>query len=151
LLCPDAAARSRPIRIDRCGMGENPLHEQTYWETVSAGSPNSFPPLEEDTRADVAVVGAGIVGLTAAYELARAGKKVVVLEARQLASQATARSTAKVTSQHGLIYGRLIRNFGEDNARLYAMANQDAIEHIATMVEKESIECAFERKAAYVY
>lgn len=132
-------------------MGENPLYEQTYWETVSAGSPNSFPPLEEDTRADVAVVGAGIVGLTAAYELARAGKKVVVLEARQLASQATARSTAKVTSQHGLIYGRLIRNFGEDNARLYAMANQDAIEHIATMVEKESIECAFERKAAYVY
>lgn len=132
-------------------MGENPTHEKTYWETVSTGVPKSFPPLEEDTRADVAVVGAGIVGLTAAYELARAGKKVIVLEARNLASQVTARSTAKVTSQHGLIYGRLIRNYGEDNARLYAMANQNAIEHIATMVEKERIDCAFERTAAYVY
>src|SRR5690606_19317450 len=67
------------------------------------------------------------------------------------AAQVTARSTAKVTSQHGLIYGRLIRNFGEDNARLYARANQDAIERVAALIDKESIDCAFERKQAFTY
>jgi len=96
-------------------------------------------------------VGAGIVGLTVAELLARAGKSVVVLEALRVGTQATALSTAKVTSQHGLIYGRLIRDFGEHNARLYAQANQDAIDYIAGLVDRTAMECAFERKAAYVY
>ena len=127
------------------------VENQTYWEAVTNDLPATYPPLAQDTRADVVVVGAGIVGLTAAYELARAGKKVIVVEALKIATQATARSTAKITSQHGLLYGQLIRNFGEDNARLYATANQEAIERIAAMVEKERIDCGFERKAAYVY
>lgn len=130
-------------------MRENKI--QTYWEAVAGGAPTHYPGLADDARADVVIVGAGIVGLTAAYELARAGKKVIVLEALRAASQVTARSTAKVTSQHGLIYGRLIRDFGEDNARLYAQANQDAVERIAAVVEKERIDCGFERKSAYVY
>lgn len=132
-------------------MAENVASNQTYWEAVSNEPSETRPSLAQDTRADVAIVGAGIVGLTAAYELARTGKKVVVLEALRTATQVTARSTAKITSQHGLLYGRLARDFGEDNARLYARANQDAIERIAALVDKERIDCAFERKPAYVY
>lgn len=132
-------------------MGGYKTQNQTYWEAVSNAPSPARPSVAENLRTDVAIVGAGIVGLTAAYELARAGKKVVVLEALQTASQVTARSTAKITSQHGLIYGRLIRNFGEDNARLYARANQDAIERIAALIDKERIDCAFERKQAFAY
>lgn len=132
-------------------MGDNNTQSQNYWEAISQDEPLGCPSLDEDIRADVAIVGAGIVGLTAAYELARAGKKVVVLEALQVATQVTARSTAKVTSQHGLSYGELIRNFGEDNARRYAQANQEAIERIASLVAKERMSCGFERKASYIY
>src|SRR5690606_17186668 len=135
ICCALGPAAPCGLNRKRCAMRENDT--QNYWEAVAGGAPARYPSLASDARADVVVVGAGIVGLTTAHELARVGKKVIVLEALRPASQVTARSTAKITSQHGLIYGRLIRNFGEDNARLYAQANQDAIERIAAVVEKE--------------
>jgi glycine/D-amino acid oxidase-like deaminating enzyme len=49
------------------------------------------------------VIGAGIVGLTAAYLLASAGLSVAVVEALRVGRQVTGRSTAKITSQHSLI------------------------------------------------
>ena len=63
------------------------------------------------------VVGAGIVGLTAAWVLAKAGLDVTVLEAARVARGVTARSTAKVTSQHGLALGRIAERHGEARAR----------------------------------
>lgn len=122
-----------------------------YWAAVGAGASPRHAPLAEDVRVEVAIVGAGIVGLTAAEALARAGMSVVVLEALRIGEQATGRSTAKVTSQHGAIYGRLERDFGENSARLYGQANERAIGHIADLVDRARIDCAFERKSAYLY
>ncbi|MCK9510030.1 MAG: FAD-dependent oxidoreductase [Pigmentiphaga sp.] len=123
---------------------------QSYWESTLTDSV-SYPSLSHDLQADVVVIGAGIVGLTAAELLCREGKSVVVLEALRVGSQVTARSTAKITSQHGLRYRQLIDDVGEDKARLHAQANEDAIEHIARLVADEAIDCALERKTAYVY
>lgn len=121
----------------------------SYW-IDSAPSPD-FPALHTPQAVDVAIIGAGITGLTAATLLKRAGKTVAVLEARRVVSGVTGRTTAKITSSHGLIYHDLIERYGDEAARLYGESNQAAIERIARFVDEESIACQFQRESNYLY
>ena len=111
----------------------------------------SYPTLETSDKADVAVIGAGIVGLTTAYLLAQAGVSVAVLEALQVGRQVTGRSTAKITSQHSLIYRYLIDTMGIDQARRYADANRTASRQIRSWIAELAIACELEPKDAYTF
>ena len=111
----------------------------------------SYAKLKHSGSTDVAIVGAGIVGLTAAYLLTRAGLAVTVLEARQIGRQVTGRSTAKVTAQHTLIYRHLIDTLGIDQAQHYADANRSGVEQIRSWITQLHINCDFEPKDAYAY
>jgi glycine/D-amino acid oxidase-like deaminating enzyme len=62
------------------------------------------PGLEEDVHVDVCVLGAGVAGLSAAFELSRLGASVAVLEARHVGAGASGYNTAKLSSLHGLTY-----------------------------------------------
>ncbi len=110
-----------------------------------------FPPLPDNVSVDVAVVGGGLAGLTAATLLKEAGQTVAVLEMGHIAQGVTGYTTAKITSLHTLIYDYLIRHFGEEKARAYADANQAAIEQIAALVTRRNIACDFTRTEAYTY
>ena len=118
---------------------------------VASAPKTSFASLSGSLDCDVVIVGAGIVGLTTALSLCEAGKSVVVLEARRIGGQVTGRSTAKITTQHSLIYRYLIDTFGQDLAAAYANANRRAAETIGTWIEALGIDCAFERRSAYAY
>ncbi len=111
----------------------------------------AYAKLKHSGSMDVAIIGAGIVGLTAAYLLTRAGMSVAVLEARKIGRQVTGRSTAKVTAQHTLIYRHLIDSIGINQTQLYAEANRSGVEQIRSWVNQLGIDCDFEPKDAYAY
>ena len=121
----------------------------SYWIASAAGG--GFPSLSGSVSVDVAVVGAGITGLTAATLLKQAGKSVAVVESKQIARGTTGYTTAKVTAGHRLVYKNLLKKFGEDGARLYAESQQAALERVGALIEERAIECDFRRRAHYVY
>jgi glycine/D-amino acid oxidase-like deaminating enzyme/nitrite reductase/ring-hydroxylating ferredoxin subunit len=111
----------------------------------------NYPALTEGVSVDVAVVGAGITGVTAAVLLKRAGKTVALLDAKRIVRGATGYTTAKVTAGHGLSYTAIRDTFGADGARIYAEANQAALERIAKFVSEDGIDCDFERRPNFVF
>ena len=121
----------------------------SYW--IDSTPDTDYPPLDGSVEVDVAVLGAGITGLTAATLLKEAGKTVAVVDAKRVGRGVTGYTTAKVTSGHGAIYASIESNFGADGARTYADSNQSALEWIADRVAGESIDCDFERVPNYVY
>ncbi|MEU3661525.1 FAD-dependent oxidoreductase [Streptomyces sp. NPDC032940] len=131
-------------------MTEEPQADGVYWlRTAPGGAPR--PALAEDLEADVAVIGAGVAGLSTAWELARAGRSVVVLEAGRVAAGVTGRTSAKLTAQHTLVYDKLRRTRGPEGARLYARSQTEAIEHAAGVVAELGIDCDWETRDAYTY
>ena len=109
----------------------------------------TFPQLKKDLRTDVLIIGGGIAGILCAYQLEQAGVKYVLAEADRICSGITKNTTAKITSQHGLIYHKLIQRFGVERARMYLDANEAALKEYRRLCE--SIECSFETKDSYVY
>jgi glycine/D-amino acid oxidase-like deaminating enzyme/nitrite reductase/ring-hydroxylating ferredoxin subunit len=126
------------------------MADATYWNDTAGDGP-SFPRLQGDVAVDVAIVGGGIVGVTAARLLKDRGATVAIVEARRVGRQVTGKSTAKMSSQHGILYQILERKFGEDKARLYAEAQESGIRKIVELAAQYGIDADIEPQPAYVY
>lgn len=126
-----------------------PQFPESLW-VGSTGRP-SFPRLAEDHVTDVAIVGAGITGITTAYLLSKAGYKVTLLEAGQILGGATGYTSAKISAQHGMIYHDLVKHFGEEQARMYYQSNSEAMEWMIATAEELDLSCGMKREAAYLY
>ncbi|KOU00645.1 [Fe-S]-binding protein [Streptomyces sp. NRRL F-5755] len=122
---------------------------ESYWMATTPGT--SYPPLAEDAEADVTVIGGGIAGLSTAWELARTGRRVVVLEADRIAAGVTGCTTAKLSSLHTLVYDRLRRTRGAEGARRYAESQQAAVERVVGIADLLGVDCDLERGPAFTY
>ncbi|WIV65774.1 FAD-dependent oxidoreductase [Natrialbaceae archaeon AArc-T1-2] len=131
------------------GSGSLPGEATSPWLATTADA--GYDALEGDLAVDVAVVGAGIAGLSTAAVLDERGASVAVLERDRIATGITGKTTAKVTSQHGLIYDHVRREFGRKRARQYAEVNEAAIETVADRIDDLEVDCGFRRAPAYVY
>lgn len=130
-------------------MSEGWRGERSYWNRTART--HDFPSFRGEMSVDVAIVGGGIVGVTTARLLKDRGLGVALLEAHKVGRQVTGHSTAKVTSQHGLLYHVLERKFDEAHARLYAEAQQQGIALIRNLVAQHGLDCDLEDCSAYVY
>ena len=125
-----------------------PTNEACWIDTAPA---TRYPAVTRSFESEVVVIGAGIVGLTTAYVLAKAGVEVTLLEAQRVARGVTARSTAKVTSQHALLLGEIAKRRGEATAQQYAEANAAGAAWIVDTVRDLGIDCELEPRDAYAY
>jgi glycine/D-amino acid oxidase-like deaminating enzyme/nitrite reductase/ring-hydroxylating ferredoxin subunit len=117
----------------------------------STASLPAYAPLAENVEVDVAIVGGGITGLTAAMLLAEAGKKVVLLEARTLGSGVSSRSTVHMTEMIDSWYSRVESDFGKEGARLVAQSSRAAIDRVTAFVESLGIDCGHTKKPGYLF
>ena len=127
------------------GTGET----RSYWMDTAPTAER--PPLQGDARADVCVVGAGIAGLSVAYELAREGKDVLVVEARQPGAGETGRTTAHLANAMDDRFQELEKLVGEDGSRGAADSHGAAIARIEEIAEDEGIACDFRRLDGWLF
>jgi glycine/D-amino acid oxidase-like deaminating enzyme/nitrite reductase/ring-hydroxylating ferredoxin subunit len=120
-----------------------------YW--IASSEPAAYPALETDISVDIGIVGGGICGITSAYLLSQEGLAVAVVEADRILQGTTGHTTAKITSQHTLIYDQLTKQNGREKAQQYAEANETAIRVIKETIEQNQIDCDFVERPAYVY
>ena len=108
-----------------------------------------FEALKEDIKTDVCIIGGGLAGILCAHHLQEKKIKYVLVEAATICCGITKNTTAKITSQHGLIYDKINKEFDLEKAALYLKANQEALEQYRQLCQ--NIDCGFEKKDSFVY
>lgn len=111
--------------------------------------PPRFKGLEGDLKTDVLVIGGGITGLLCTWMLKQAGVDCALVEADRICGGTTGGTTGKITAQHGLIYGKLVREFGPEAAGLYRQAQEAALERYRALCRE--IDCDLEERDSFVY
>jgi glycine/D-amino acid oxidase-like deaminating enzyme len=120
------------------------MNQQVYWHTtVDMPSDKSLMPLPE--RVDVAVIGGGFTGLSAARTLARQGTEVAVLEAETVGWGASSRNGGMVLTGLKLPMQTVIQRYGRDLAKRLFQASLDSIDTVEQIVKDEHIDCGFAR------
>lgn len=122
---------------------------KSYW--IDSTEETNYPSLKENLDVDIAIIGGGIVGITSALLLQKEGFNVAIFEGNQIITGASGYTTAKITSQHNLIYDYLIKTFGFEKAQQYGEANEKALKFIENTIKNLNISCDFEILPSYVY
>ncbi len=109
----------------------------------------SFPAPKSSMKTDVLIIGGGMAGLLCAYRLRESGVDCVVAEAGRICGGITGNTTAKITVQHGLIYDKLIREYGIEVAQGYYLAQNQALADYKKLCVR--IDCGYNEAPSFVY
>ena len=108
-----------------------------------------FPALTKDMQTDVLVIGGGMAGLLTVYLLRQKGIDAILVEQARICGGTTGCTTAKLTAQHGLIYHKLLKSCGPEQAQMYYHANTEAVDTLKDLCRQGG--CALENKTNFVY
>lgn len=119
---------------------------KSLWNNVEKTDFNS---LDGDIKTDVLVIGGGICGILCAYMLKNANIDYVLIEANKICSGITNGTTAKITTQHGLIYSKIIKKYGVEKAQMYYESQKYAFDMLLKLAS--GTDADFETCNSYVY
>jgi glycine/D-amino acid oxidase-like deaminating enzyme/nitrite reductase/ring-hydroxylating ferredoxin subunit len=122
----------------------------SLWKKIS-NKISEYPVLDRDIEVDVAIIGGGITGITAANQLINAGKKVVVLEANSIGGVTTGFSTGNLYIAVQPFYQNIYSKFNFETAKAIAHSRKFAIDYIENNVNEKKIECQFTRRPWFAY
>ncbi len=122
----------------------------SIWDDITKKSNLFVAKLKENITTDVCIVGAGIAGLTIAYNLQKEGKSVVLLDSIDILAGETSRTTAHITAVLDDRFFRLESMFSPDEVKIAAESHISAINYIEKIINEENIECDFERINGYL-
>lgn len=130
----------------------NPIQDAgpSFWMEALSKS-NSYPKLESNIETDIVIVGGGLAGVTTAYCLSRAGRKIVLVEDGRIGSGETGHTTAHLVTALDDRYVHFEKLFGKDDTRLILQSHQAAIDFVEQVVKEENINCQFERIPGYLF
>lgn len=121
----------------------------SLWEATTAKT--SYPQLKKNTKTDVLVIGGGITGISTAYRLRKAGFGVCLLEAHEIGSGVTGKTTAHLTTAVDAQYSSIAGRISKEAAALLAQAAREAIDIVEATDQEEALQSNFRRLPAYQY
>lgn len=121
----------------------------SYW--LASTQIENYPTLDKEISVDVAIVGGGLAGIQCAYQLEKEGLNIAILESNRIGHGTTGHTTAKITSQHHLVYDKIINQMGVELAQQYATANENAIHEIKKIARENNIDCEYISQSAFIY
>lgn len=122
---------------------------ESFWDK-SIENKKEYQSINNDIETEVCIIGGGLTGLSIGYYL-ESNKNFLILEKDRICSSTSGKNTGKLTSQHGLFYKYLIDSNGKEFAKDYFYANEEAINNIEEIINKENIDCDFERDSSFVF
>lgn len=121
------------------------FEHSSIWHSTDLDYSQTYPELDKSHDADIIIIGAGISGLTAAYLLSGSGKKILLIEAGQIASGTSGHSTGNLYTLVDHHLSKLIDKWGLEKARMVVQSREQAIKLIESLVHKYDIDCQFQR------
>ncbi len=123
--------------------------KKSLWQNYIRKS--NFEKIEENLETDILIIGAGITGITTAYNLVNSKHKVLLIDGNSLFNNTTAKTTGKITYLQELNYQRIINIYDFQTAKLYYESQKEAIKIIKKNIKENNISCDFEKSTSITF
>lgn len=125
------------------------MKQKSIWQEIEQKEMCSK--LEKDITVDVLIIGGGITGISTAYHLINSNLNIALVEKNEIAHGVTSRTTGKLTYLQENIYSKLKAYHGINKSKLYLESQIDAIKLVKNIIQKNEIDCDFEKVSSYVF